>query len=314
MGTTGDKTEDKTVLDRIDVLQQRHTLAAFPVGVWLRYREDRAFEYAALLSYYGVFSLFPLLLVLVTILGLALVDNPDLRDRVLNSVFSQFPVVGNQLAAGTDSLEGNGVVLIVGILMALWAGLGVVRVAQDAFNTMWGVPIISRPTFVPKVLRSLGGLLVLGVGFAATAVVTGITAYAPDLPGIARLVGAVLSIATGAALLIALFKVLTAAPVSFRSLVPGAIVGGVFLWILQLVGGFYMSRVIANASAVYGTFATVIGLMVWMALMAKLILLAAEVNVVADKHLWPRSFNGRNLTEADERSFSDVASRDIRRA
>jgi YihY family inner membrane protein len=198
--------------------------------------------------------------------------------------------------------------------MALWAGLGVVRVAQDAFNTMWGVPIISRPTFVPKVLRSLGGLLVLGVGLVATAVVTGMTAYAPDLPGIARLVGAVLAVATGTALLVALFKVLTAAPVSFRSLVPGAIVGGVFLWILQLVGGFYMSRVIANASAVYGTFATVIGLMVWMALTAKLILLAAEVNVVADKHLWPRSFNGRNLTEADERSFSDVASRDIRRA
>jgi uncharacterized BrkB/YihY/UPF0761 family membrane protein len=75
-----------------------------------------------------------------------------------------------------------------------------------------------------------------------------------------------------------------------------------------------MSRVIGNASAVYGTFATVIGLMVWMALTAKLILLAAEVNVVVDKDLWPRSFNGRNLTEADERSFSNVASRDIRRA
>ena len=314
MRAKGDKTEGKTVLDRIDVLQQSHTLTAFPVGVWLRYREDRSFEYAALLSYYGVFSLFPLLLVLVTILGLVLVDNPEFRDRLLDSVFSQFPIVGNQLAEGTDSLEGSGVVLFIGILMTLWAGLGVVKVAQDAFNTMWGVPVTSRPTFVPKLLRSLGGLLVIGIGFVATAVVTGMTAYAPDVPGLARLAGVVLSIVTGAALLIAIFKVLTAAPVSFRSLVPGAIVGGVFLWILQLVGGFYMSRVIANASAVYGTFATVIGLMVWMALTAKLILLAAEVNVVVDKHLWPRSINGRNLTEADERSFSDVASRDIRRA
>lgn len=258
MGTDSETKQDKTVLDRIDVLQQSHTLTAFPVGVWLRYREDRSFEYAALLSYYGVFSLFPLLLVLVTILGLALVDNPELRDRVLNSVFSQFPVVGNQLAEGADTLQGSGVVLFIGILMTLWAGLGVVKVAQDTFNTMWGVPITDRPTFVPKLLRSLGGLLIIGLGFVATAVVTGMTAYAPDLPGLARLAGAALSIVTGAALLIAIFKTLTAAPVSWRSLIPGAIVGGVFLWVLQLVGGFYMSRVIANASAVYGTFATVI--------------------------------------------------------
>jgi uncharacterized BrkB/YihY/UPF0761 family membrane protein len=109
------------------------------------------------------------------------------------------------------------------------------------------------------------------------------------------------------------FKVLTASDVSFRRLLPGALVGGVALWVLQLVGSLYIGGVIIGAGAIYGSFATVIGLLVWMSLVARILLLAAEVNVVKDRHLWPRGFEGRNLTDADLRAFEGVSRRDVRR-
>jgi YihY family inner membrane protein len=298
--------------DRLDLLQQRIPPVAFAVGVWLRYREDRNYEYAALLSYYGFFSLFPLLMVLVTLLGWLLRDNQELLDRILDSTFSQIPVIGTELARDVTALEGNGISLLIAILVTLWAGLGVVKVAQDAFNNMWGISIMRRPGFFPKLLRSLGSLLVIGGGFVLATIVSGIS-FATDLPGLSAVAGAGAAIFVNALVVLATFKVLTASEVSFRRLLPGALIGGVALWVLQLVGSFYIEGVIIGAGAVYGSFATVIGLLVWMALVGRILLLAAEVNVVRDRHLWPRGFEGRNLTDADIRAFEEVSQRDIRR-
>jgi len=298
--------------DRLDLLQQRVPPVAFAIGVWLRYREDRNYEYAALLSYYGFFSLFPLLLVLVTLLGWILKDNQELLNRILESTFSQIPVVGTELARDVTALDGNGVTLLLGVLVTLWAGLGVVKVAQDAFNNMWGQSIMRRPGFFPKLLRSIGSLVVIGGGFVLATIVSGFT-FAVSLPGLSAVFGVIISVLVNAAVLLATFKVLTASPVAIRSLVPGATLGAIALWILQLVGSIYIEGVIVGAGAIYGSFATVIGLLVWMALVARVILLASEVNVVTERHLWPRSFEGRNLTDADMRAFDEVSRRDIRR-
>jgi uncharacterized BrkB/YihY/UPF0761 family membrane protein len=95
-------------------------------------------------------------------------------------------------------------------------------------------------------------------------------------------------------------------------MLPGALTGGAALWVLQFIGGVYIEGVILGAEAVYGSFAAAIGLLVWLALVARIVLLTAEINVVAAKHLWPRSFTGLNLTNADERSFAEVGTRSIR--
>lgn len=298
--------------DRLDLLQQRIPPIAFAVSVWLRYREDRNYEYAALLSYYGFFSLFPLLLVLVTILGWLLRDNQELLDRILATAFTQIPVIGSELARDVTALEGNGITLVIAILVTLWAGLGVVKVAQDAFNNMWGLSIMRRPGFFPKLLRSLGSLVVIGGGFILATIVSGIS-LASDLPGLSALLGAIAVVTVNSLVVLVTFKVLTASAVSFRQLLAGAAIGGLGLWILQLVGTFYINGVVLGAGAVYGSFATVVGLLVWMALVARVLLLAAEVNVVKERRLWPRAFEGRNLTDADLRAFEDVSQRDVRR-
>ena len=113
--------------------------------------------------------------------------------------------------------------------------------------------------------------------------------------------------------LLIVFKLLTVSEVGWRSLMPGALAGGVGLWLMQLLGGVYVEGVVLGAGAVYGSFAMTVGLLVWMSLVAKVVLLTAEVNVVATKHLWPRSFTGGNLTEADERSFEEVRTRSVRK-
>ena len=301
------------VEDRLDQWQQGVPVVAFPVGVWLRYREDRGYEYAALLSYYGFFSLFPLLSVVVTVLGIALRDDDELLQRLLDSLFASIPVLGEALETQVDSLEGSGVALVVALGFTLWAGLGVVRVAQDAFNTMWGISVTEWPSFFPKLLRALGSLLIIATAFLATTVISTATSFVFDLPGPAWVAGAVVAIAANMLALLAVYKVLTVSDVGWRDLVPGAVLGGMALWVLQLVGGLYVNSVILGASAVYGTFAGVVGLLVWLSLLARVVLWGAEVNVVAQKRLWPRSFSGRNLTSADEKSFAEVGSRRIRR-
>ena len=83
---------------RFDGWQQRHRVPAFLVALLLRYREDQGRDYAAALSYYGFISLFPLLLALVTVLGIVLRNNTALQDRILDTVYSRIPVVGARFA------------------------------------------------------------------------------------------------------------------------------------------------------------------------------------------------------------------------
>src|SRR6478735_11082569 len=99
-------------IDRIDAWQQRRRGLSFLVATFVRYREDRGRQYGALLSYYGFISLFPLLLVLVTVLGIVLDDHADLRQRILDTVYARIPVVGAQLRESTASLPSNGVALV----------------------------------------------------------------------------------------------------------------------------------------------------------------------------------------------------------
>lgn len=299
--------------NRFDRWQQGVPVVAFPVSVWLRYREDRCYEYAALLSYYGFFSIFPLLTVAVTIIGFLLNDNPTLRDELLDTVFAQIPVVGDALADQIGGLEGNGIVLLVAVGFTLWAGIGVVRVAQDAFNTMWSVSIMRWPSFFPKLLRALGALVIIGGAFLVATIVSAIATFAFDIPGLERLAGVLVAVIVNTLMLLLVFKVLTVSDIGWRSLIPGALLGGAAMWLLQFLGGIYINSVVLGAGNVYGAFATALGLLVWLALVARIVLLAAEVNVVAQKRLWPRSFEGKNLTEADERSFEEVRTRSIRK-
>lgn len=295
------------VLDRVDRWQRRHAPAAFAVGVVKKFGDDRAGQLAALIAYYGFFSLFPLLLVLVSVLGWLLDADPDLQRRVLDSTLAQFPVLGTDIRENVGNVRGSGIALAVGILGALWAGLGAMQAAQTAMNELWDVPLRRRPNFLVSRLRSLVMLVVLGGAALATTVVGAAGAILDGLGPLARVAALGLPAVLNVGIFVLAFKVLTDRPLGWRQLLPGAVVAAAAWALLQGVGGYYVTRTIRGAGDTYGVFAVVIGLLSWLYLQAQATILAAEVNVVRAKGLWPRSLTGRDLTPADGTALRDSA-------
>src|SRR3954452_14468770 len=132
------------VRDAIDRWQQATPLIALPAAVMKKFLDDSASRLAALIAYWGFFSIFPLLLVFVSILGFLLEGNPDFQQNVLDSTVAQIPVIGDQLSRDVTSLKGSGVALAIGIVGALWAGLGVTLAIGRALDTLWAVRRVDR--------------------------------------------------------------------------------------------------------------------------------------------------------------------------
>lgn len=295
------------LLDRLDARQRRHAWLAFPYGVIKKFGDDQAGNLAALVAYYTFFSIFPLLLVLTTVLGWLLESNPELRDDVVDSALAQFPVIGDQIRENVGGLPGSGLTVAIGVLLALWAGMGATTAMQNALNAVWDVPLRSRPNFLVTRLRSLAMLAVIGVGLIALTIVGGVARSVSGIP----LVGGALSIAVtsvlGVGLFLLAFRLLTDTSIPWRDLLPGAVVAAVAWGLLQSVGAAYVNRQVAGASSTSGVFAVVIGLLSWLFVQAQLTVLAAELNVVRREHLWPRSLTGRNLTDGDRRALARYA-------
>ncbi|HMJ03283.1 MAG TPA: hypothetical protein VK506_10095, partial [Conexibacter sp.] len=82
-----------TPVRALDRFQRRHGVLGFPLGVVKKFADDQAGHLAALMAYYGFFALFPLLLVLVTVLGWVLQGNRELYDEIVKGALGQFPVI-----------------------------------------------------------------------------------------------------------------------------------------------------------------------------------------------------------------------------
>jgi YihY family inner membrane protein len=303
----------KRGLKHLDATQRRHSWLAFPVAVVKKFGDDQAGRLAALVAYYGFFSLFPLLLVMVTVLGYVLSGNDDLQQRVLDSALTQFPVIGDQINENVDSLNGNLVALLIGVIGALWAGLAALQAMQTAMNEVWDVPIKERPNFLTSRLRALLMLVVLGGGVIGIVVLGAAGTFSQSLGVAAIVLSAVLAFVLATGVFLLAFRVLPTHVVPWRSLLPGALVAATGFLALQLIGGYYVSHAVKGASQSYGVFAVVIGLLSWMHLQAQIALFAAEVNVVSERRLWPRSLFGDDLTAADASALCSYAKVEERR-
>jgi YihY family inner membrane protein len=294
-----------------DRQHQRRAWIAFPYAVIKKFGDDQAGNLAALIAYYGFLSLFPLMLVLVTLLGMLLHNNPGLRDAIQASALANFPVIGEEISNNVHSLRGSGLALGIGLALALWAGLGVVKVLQTAMNAVWNVPYRHRPSVWVSLLRAMLMLVVLGVitiaSAAAGSVGSGSDSWLLGIAGIA------ISIMLNMIMFLLAFRILTTENVTWGDVFPGASVAAVWWTVLQALGGYIVSHQLQGASDTYGTFAIVIGLLAWIYLGAQMTLFAAEVNVVRKRRLWPRAIAQPPLTDADERALRSYAEQEERR-
>lgn len=296
----------------VDRFQQRHTVVAFPIAVFKKFGDDEGGRLAALIAYYGFFSVFPLLLVFTSVLGFVLGAHPDLREDIIDTAFAQFPVIGRSVAdrADVDTLEGNWPSIVVGGVTALWAGLGVAQAAQTAMNTVWGIPRANWPNFLLRRVRALGMLLLLGTIVILSTFTSGFGASGAPDHWLFVAASWVLAVLLNLALFMLTYQILTARALTWRNVLPGALVAALAWTALQAVGGYFVTNQLRDASDVYGTFALVIALLVWIGLGAQVALLCAEVNVVLNQRLWPRSLVQPPLTEGDRRVYTAIVERE----
>jgi YihY family inner membrane protein len=294
---------------KVDEFQQRRPPLAFLFAVVKKFGDDSAGSLAALIAYYGFLALFPMLLVLITVLGLVFANDPGFQHRVVNSTLSQFPIVGPQLAGpnGVHSLRAGSVAgLIIGLIVLVWGSLGVTRAAQTAMAEVWNVPAVDRPGFVSRLVRSLGFVGVLGLDAVVITVVAGFASFGGHSVGL-RVAAAVVAMTADVGLYIVGFRILTPPAVLRRFLVPGAVIAGVAWAVLQYVGAYLVGHQLRHSGQVYGYFASILGLIGFLYLACQITLYAAELNVVRARRLYPRSIVAPPLTPADERVLVDIA-------
>src|SRR5580700_5434744 len=294
----------RKMMGAVDGFQRRVRWVGVPYAVQKKFGDDNANLVVVALAWYGFTAIFPLLLVVVTLFGF--IGKASIGNGLVNTLH-EFPVVGSSFNPESNtSLHGSTAGLVVGLIGLLYGAQGVTQTAQLAMATVWNIPQDQRTGFLPRLGRSIAGLITIGGAFLINAFVSGYLTggtsdYAIRVPIIAGL------LVVNAALYFATFALLTAKVIGPRGLLPGAVVGGVALTAL-------ITHQLKHTSETYGTFGTVIGIVAFLLLLAKLSLYAAELNPVLSRNLYPRALPlGGEPTEADLRVLSDLVHQEKRR-
>ena len=294
-----------SVLKKVDAAQKATKPTGVAVATFKKFSEDKSTSLAAMMAFWAFFSIFPLLMVLVTVLGWVLPTST--KDSVLTHIAQMFPLLNPSTIKG---LSGAVWALIVGGVTALWSGLGAVRTTQTAFNSVWEIPYHERPGLVEQVLRSLRVLATIGVGLVLTTLISGFvtsSASGVHLGVVGRVAGYVIAALLDVGLFVAAFRMLTDREVTTRDVLPGALLSGIVFFILEQLSSVIIANRLKHAQATYGHFATVITILWWFYLSSVVTLLGAQLNVVLKERMYPRSVVDAPQTEADQRALQAYA-------
>ena len=253
------------------------------MAVAQRFSEDDGNNLAAAVAYYGFLSLFPLLLLAMSFIGFVLAG--DIRgqsewvDRLSQGIPGLGQIIGENVGAVVEARGTVGVIALAGLA---WTGAGIVSAAGIALNRIFRVR--GYESFFKQTTWRFGTLAVLGALGVLSLAITGSVAAIPASGALTVLLG-VAAVLVGLALDFALFllayRLLTQrrGP-PFGKLWVGAAFAAAGWTVLKLAGSWYATRVVAGATAVYGTFAAVVGVLVLLHLSARVLLYGAEINAV----------------------------------
>jgi len=288
-----------------DRLQRKHGVLGFPYAVVKKYGDDAGGREAALITYYGFLSIFPLLLLGVAVLSRVLASNPDLRERLITAVVPEAlrPTVEHSLAA----LPTSTLPLVFGLLGLLYSGTGVVFCVYQTLNHVAAVPHRLRAPFLSRYIRVFVMLATLLIGGLAVGALTVVATALPGQPGIQRAAAVLGSALVIFAVLLLAARLLLVRPAPVRVLWPAAVLGTVVVTLVLTVGAPLLARLVAKAGPVYGSFATVAGMFALLYLVGQGLVYAAEVAAVRYARLWPRAFDLTRPTEADVRALTLLA-------
>jgi YihY family inner membrane protein len=290
---------------KLDNLQQRHRIVAILFAINKKFGDDKCGALAAQLTYYGFLTLFPLLLIVVTVLGIIAGGSSSIEHRILHSALAQIPVIGNNdgplsFSRNIHSLRrDSGWSMAIGILGLLWGSLGSVQNGQYAMAQVWNVRMVDRPGFAPRTIRSLEALGVTAGALALSTALSSFVSLNSTSSWPLRALEVIGTLIVNAALMMAIFRIMTPKVVRSSDLLLGAMVAAVAYTALQIVGALLVGHELRDMSQTYGVFAVVLGALWWIYLVVRVVLYAAEANVVVARRLWPRGIVVPPLTKAD---------------
>ena len=299
-------------VDTLDRTQRKRSFLGFPVATFFKFIDDQGPYLSAIISFYALIAIFPLLLLATTIFGFILQGNPDFQDRVIDSALSTFPIIGDELGR-PEALTGSKVSTVVGVLTAIYGSMGLGQALQNALNVAWSVPRNQRPNPVRLRLKSLALLAIVGTSVLAIAIISTLgsetNVFGSRLDSTLQWGARLVTVLLTGLLLTAVFRLAAARRHHLGRAAPGAFTVAVLWQVLQYVGTLYTTRVIGETRGMTAIFSVVLGLIGIIYVAALIGVIGMEVNVVLARRLWPRSLrtlflDRGELTEADRRAYA----------
>jgi membrane protein len=285
---------------RIDGLQRRHSALAFPYAVARKYYDDDGGREAALITYYGFLSVFPLLLLGVAFLSRLLVANADLRAELVEAIVP--PALQSTVDDSLAALPTSRIAFAVGVIGLVFAATGVVYSADRTLNHIAAVPYRMRAGIVVRLLRSVVAVAILLVGVVAVGGLTVAVTAVEWLPLAGRSLAGLGSAVVVFAVLMACGRLLLDRPARWAALLPAAALGAAAVALVLQVGAALLTVLATRAGPVYGAFAVVAAIFALLNLVSRALVWAAEVAAVYHARLWPRGVDPARPTAADVRA------------
>jgi membrane protein len=280
------------VIRRLDDLQRRRGPLGFGYAVICKYLDDDGPREAALITYYGFLSLFPMLLLGVAAVSRVLAGRPGLRQELIAAIVP--PSLQPGIESSMASLSASRSALILGVVGLLFSGTGVVLSAYDTLNHLAAVPVRRRAGIVSRYLRATAALAAVVAGSVGIGALTVVAPKPVAVPG---------SWAVSCLILLAVARILLRRPAPLRSLWPAAAIGAAGVTGLLALGATVLPALVRSAGRIYAGFAGVAGFFTLLYLLSNVLVLAAEIAVVRHARLWPRALDPSRPTEADARAM-----------
>ena len=297
------------VIAKVDTAQRQKPYLGFSYAVIKKYGEDNAGYQAALLTYYGFLSLFPILLVLTTVAHMVSGNNPELQRTIVDSVTKYFPSFGGQLADSTQTIGGTGPALLFGTLFAVYGARGVADAFRYGVYQVWQIPLTERTGFPKSTLKSIGILTVSGLGLVVGSISAGYASAVGRGFG-AAIVAALINVVVLFLLFQIILKISLPNRVSLRETRSAAVVAALGLVFLQTAGSFVLTRQLQHLDALYANFALALGLLFYLYLQAQVVYYAIVIAAVKSQKLWPRAIDAADLTAADRIAYTRKAAQE----
>ena len=288
-----------------DRLQRGHGVLGFPYAVVRKSSDDEGGREAALITYYGFLSTFPLLLLGVAVLSRVLAGHPGLRQRLITAIVPQ--ALRSTVEHSVTTLPTSAIPFVAGLAGLLFSGTGVVFSVYQTLNHVAAVPYRLRPGFASRYVRVFVMLAALLLGAVAAGALTVVAAALPGVPGVQRATAVLGSALAVFAVLLLAARLLLARPAPVRALWPGALLGSAAVTLALNAGAPLLARLVTRAGPVYGSFATVAGMFTLLYLVNQALVYAAEVAAVRHARLWPRALDRSRPTAADTRAMALLA-------